>query len=78
MELKAFFDREIVPCVRADGGWLEIEREEGDTAVLSAGGECCRCIALERCLRWAENRVREELKRDVRFTAVPNPYLWRR
>ena len=78
MELKAFFDTEIAPCVRADGGWLELEREDGDTAVVSAGGECCRCIARERCLRWAESRVREELGREVRFTAVPNPYLWRK
>ena len=31
MELKEFFDREIVPCVRADGGWLELTGEEGDS-----------------------------------------------
>lgn len=78
MELKAFFDTEIVPCVRADGGWLELEREEGDRAVLKAKGECTRCAALERCLRWAESRVRQELGREVRFTAVPDPFLWRK
>ena len=78
MELKAFFDTEIAPCVRADGGWLELEREEGDRAVLKARGECTRCAALERCLRWAESRVRQELGREVRFTAVPDPFLWRK
>ena len=78
MELKAFFDTEIAPCVRADGGWLELEREEGDRAVLKAKGECTRCAALERCLRWAESRVRQELGREVRFTAVPDPFLWRK
>ena len=74
MELKAFFDTEIAPCVRADGGWLELESEQGGTAVVRARGECTRCISLERCLRWAEGRVRQE----VRFTAVPDPFLWRR
>ena len=78
MELKAVFDTEIAPCVRADGGWLELEREEGDRAVLKAKGECTRCAALERCLRWAESRVRQELGREVRFTAVPDPFLWRK
>ena len=78
MELKAFFDTEIAPCVRADGGWLELEREEGDRAVLKAKGECTRCAALERCLRWAESRVRQELGREVRFAAVPDPFLWRK
>ena len=78
MELKAFFDTEIAPCVRADGGWLELEREEGDRVVLKAKGECTRCAALERCLRWAESRVRQELGREVRFAAVPDPFLWRK
>lgn len=78
MELKAFFDAEIVPCVRADGGWLELESEEEGRAVVKARGECTRCAALERCLRWAESRVRQELQREVRFTAVPDPFLWRK
>ena len=78
VELKEFFDSEIVPCVRADGGWLELEREEGDRAVLKARGECTRCISLDRCLRWAESRVRQELQREIHFTAVPDPFLWRK
>ena len=78
MELKEFFDTEIAPCVRADGGWLELEREEGGTAVLKAKGECTRCISQDRCLRWAESRVKQELGREICFTAVPDPFLWRR
>ena len=78
MELKEYFNSEIVPCVRADGGWLELVQEDGVKAVLKARGECTRCIALDRCLRWAEDRVRKELNREVRFTAVPDPYLWRK
>ena len=78
MDLKEFFDAEIVPCVRADGGWLELEQEDGDRAILKARGECTRCAALERCLRWAESRVRQELRREIHFTAVPDPFLWRK
>ena len=78
MELKAFFDQEIAPCVRADGGWLELAEEEGDRVTVKARGECTRCIALDRCLRWAEGRIREVLKREVRLTAVPDPFIWRK
>ena len=78
MELKEYFDTKIVPCVRADGGWLELESEEGGAAVVKAGGECTRCISLDRCLRWVESRVRQDLGREVCFTAVPDPFLWRR
>ena len=78
MDLRTFFDAAIAPCVRADGGWLELTREEGGRAEVTARGECARCAALEACLRWAEKRVKEELKRDVRLTAVPAPFLWRK
>ena len=78
MELKEYFDSEIVPCIRADGGWLELVSTDGDRAVVKARGECTRCIALDRCLRWAESRILEELKREIHFTAVPEPYLWRK
>ena len=78
MELKAFFESEIAPCVRADGGWLEVTGEEGETAALTAKGECAHCAALEACLRWAEKRVKEELKRHIRFSAVRSPFLWRK
>ena len=78
MDLKEFFDAEIVPCVLADGGWLEFMQEDGDEVLLKARGECTRCIALDRCLRWAESRVRQELRREIHFTAVPDPFLWRK
>ena len=78
MELKEFFDTEIVPCVRADGGWLELVSEEGGTAVVKAAGECTRCISRDRCLRWVESRVRQERGREVGFTAVPEAFLGRR
>ena len=75
MELKEFFDTEIAPCVRADGGWLELERKEGGTAVLKAKGECTRCISLDRCLRWAESRV-NPLHRRSRSVPVEEVSRW--
>ncbi len=78
MELKEYSDSEIVPCIRADGGWLELVSTDGNRAVVKARGECTRCISLDRCLRWAESRVRQELQREIHFTAVPDSFLWRK
>ncbi len=78
MELKAWFEEEIAPLVKADGGWLEIRGEDGDTAELTAKGECAHCAALERCLRWAEERAERELGREIRFTVTREPFLWRK
>ena len=78
MDLKTFFEKEIAPCVRADGGWLELRQENGDRAELAARGECFHCAALDRCLRWAEARAKETLNREIRFTAVREPFLWRK
>ena len=78
MELRAWFESEIVPCVRADGGWLEITGENGENAEVTARGECFHCAALERCLKWAEKRAREELGREIRFSVTREPFLWRK
>jgi Fe-S cluster biogenesis protein NfuA len=85
MNLQEFFDSEIAPCVRADGGWLELAESRFASSaapspeiLLTARGECARCPVLDRCLRWAESRVREGLNLEVTFRAVPDPFLWRK
>ena len=78
MELKAWFEAEIAPCVKADGGWLEVSSESGNTAELTVRGECAHCAALERCVRWAEARAKRELGREIRFTVTRVPFLWRK
>lgn len=78
MDLKAWFDKEIVPCVRADGGWLEVTDEDGDEIRLTARGECAHCAALDRCLGWVQMKAERELGLEKRFTAKREPFLWRK
>lgn len=78
MDVKTWFEKEIAPCVRADGGWLEWADVQGDKAELTAKGECARCAALERCLRWAQMKAKRELGLDIRFSAKREPFLWRK
>ena len=78
MERKAWFEKEIVPRVRADGGWLEITDADADTAAVTAKGECAHCAALERCLKWIEACAERDLSLQVRFTVTRDPFLWRK
>ena len=78
MDVKTWFDNEIAPCVRADGGWLELTDANGDQAAVTARGECAHCAALDRCLRWAQMKAKRELGLDLRFLAKREPFLWRK
>ena len=78
MKLRSWFESEIAPCVRADGGWLELEDDGGDAPRVTARGECAHCASLERCLKWIEARAERELGCAVRFTVVREPFLWRK
>ena len=78
MELKESFDREIMPCIRADGGWLELHREAEDRVCLVAQGECARCAALERCLNWIRERALQDLGQEFSWTVERIPFVWRR
>ncbi len=36
-------DEKVLPVVGAHGGWVELDRIEGDTAYVSLGGGCQGC-----------------------------------
>ena len=78
MDLKTWFDNEIVPCVRADGGWLGWTDASDGAAEIIAKGECAHCAALDRCLCWAQTRAQQELGLEIRFSAKREPFLWRK
>lgn len=78
MELNEWLEKEIVPLVRADGGWLELKEISGESAVLTAKGECAHCRALDRCVNWIGQRAENELGWKIRLTTVRDPFLWRK
>ena len=78
MDVKAWFDSEIVPCVRADGGWLELPDAGEGAAEIVAKGECAHCAALDRCLDWVRTRAEQELGVEFRFPVRREPFLWRK
>ena len=78
MDIRTWFEHEIVPCVRADGGWLELKAVVDGVAEVTAKGECSHCAALERCLKWIQGRAENELGLMIRLSATREPFLWRK
>ena len=76
MDVKIWFEQEIVPCVRADGGWLELTEVRDGAAEVTARGECAHCAALDRCLHWAQARAKRELDLEMHFSVRREPFLW--
>ncbi len=42
-EVQDVIDQKVLPVVGAHGGWVELDRIEGDTAYVSLGGGCQGC-----------------------------------
>ncbi len=78
MDLKTWFENEIAPRVRADGGWLDIKETGEGGAEITARGECAHCAALDGCLRWVREKAVRDLGREIVFSVTREPFLWRK
>ena len=75
--MKTYIETALAPRIRGDGGWVEFVSLEGDRLTLVFRGECSKCLILDRCCRWIEQKIREDLGETV--TVVPirkKPFFW--
>ena len=40
--------------------------------------ECAHCAALDRCLRWVQERAERDLGLEISFSVSREPFLWRK
>ena len=69
----------LAPRIQGDGGWVEFQALEGDRLTLVFRGECSKCMILNRCTDWIEQKIKEEQGQTV--TVVPvrkKPFFWDR
>lgn len=77
--VKDYIEAVLSPRIQADGGWVEFVSLEGENLTLLFRGECSKCLILDRCVSWIAQKIREDLGRDVRITAVrKKPFFWDR
>ena len=74
--MEKYINEYIRPRLQGDGGEITfIEEKDGEVIVLLQG-ECSKCLILDRCLKWIEERIEVDLNRKVRVTGIrKRPYF---
>ncbi len=77
--MKAYVENVLAPRIQGDGGWVEFESLDGDRLTLVFRGECSKCMILNRCADWIEQKIETELGKKVRVIPVrKKPFFWDR
>ncbi len=75
--MKQYIEEVLAPRIQGDGGWVEFVSLEGDRLTLVFRGECSKCMILDRCVRWIEEKIRNDLERQVTIVPVrKKPFFW--
>jgi Fe-S cluster biogenesis protein NfuA len=77
--VKEYIETVLAPRIQGDGGWVEYQSLEGDRLTLVFRGECSKCLILDRCTAWIEQKIKEDKGQTV--TVVPvrkKPFFWDR
>ena len=75
--MKDYIEKTLAPRIQGDGGWVEFVSCEAGKLTLVFRGECSKCMILDRCTAWIEQKIREDLGETV--TVVPvrkKPFFW--
>ena len=77
MNAREYVENVLAPRLQGDGGWGEVQKEEEGTLELVFRGECSKCLILDRCTAWMEQKLAAETGRQVRIRAIrKKPYFW--
>lgn len=75
--MKTYLETVIAPRLQGDGGWLDVEAVDGDTARVQLQGECSKCNMAPRCMRWIEQELERDLGRRVTLIfRQKKPFFW--
>lgn len=74
--MKDYINGYIRERIQGDGGEVEFVSLEDGELILLFRGECSKCGILDRCCDWIAERIKADLNKDVRITAVrKRPYF---
>ncbi len=75
--MKDYINNVLSPLLQGDGGYIEYLEETNGTVTVLARGECSKCHKLDLCLNWCEDRIRKDLSKEIKLTAVrKKPFFW--
>ena len=77
--MKEYIETVLAPRIQGDGGWVEFRSLEGNRLTLVFRGECSKCLILDRCAAWIEQKIKEDQGQTVAVVPIrKKPFFWDR
>ena len=74
--MKEYINEYIRPRLQGDGGEITFVKQEGNEVTVLLQGECSKCLILDRCLAWIEQRIETDCGERVRVIGIrKKPYF---
>ena len=74
--MEEYINSYIRPRLQGDGGEITFVKQEGDEVTVLLQGECSKCLILDRCLKWIEERIEKDLNQSVKVVGIrKKPYF---
>ena len=75
--MKEYVETVLASRIQGDGGWVEFQSLEGKRLTLLFRGECSKCLILNRCTDWIEQKIETDLQKKVKVIPVrKKPFFW--
>ena len=74
--MEEYLNTVLRPLLRGDGGEIEFISFNGDTLSVRLRGECSFCAKAALCINWCEEKIKKDLGKEIRISAVKQrPYF---
>ncbi len=74
--MENYINSYIRPRIQGDGGEIEYLSREGDEVTVVFRGECSKCLILDRCIKWIEQRALEDTGEAIKINGIrKRPYF---
>ncbi|MCQ2481581.1 MAG: NifU family protein [Clostridia bacterium] len=74
--MEKYINEYIRPRLQGDGGEITFVKQEGNEVTVLLQGECSKCLILDRCLHWIEERILADKGEAVKVIGIrKKPYF---
>ncbi len=74
--MKEYINEYIRPRIQGDGGEITFVKQEENVVTVLLQGECSKCLILDRCLKWIEERIATDKGENVTVVGIrKKPYF---
>ena len=74
--MKEYINEYIRPRIQGDGGEITFVKQEENVVTVLLQGECPKCLILDRCLKWIEERIAADKGENISVVGIrKKPYF---